>query len=88
MCVYESSQVQFTYFSSFLADTDIILFSAVKEEVNSLRTRFNFGAALDLDLLGIEVDDKTLIPGLAVASSRAISLAGITSLRTLFLSSC
>lgn len=63
-------------------------FSAVKEEVNSLRTRFNFGAALDLDLLGIEVDDKTLIPGLAVASSRAISLAGITSLRTLFLSSC
>lgn len=50
-------------------------FSAVKEEVNSLRTRFNFGAALDLDLLGIEVDDKTLIPGLAVASSRAISLA-------------
>ncbi|XP_010257188.1 PREDICTED: uncharacterized protein LOC104597391 [Nelumbo nucifera] len=50
-------------------------FSAVQEEVSSLRTRFTFGASLDLDLLGIEIDDKTLIPGLAVASSRAIPLA-------------
>ncbi|XP_051147537.1 protein TAB2 homolog, chloroplastic isoform X2 [Andrographis paniculata] len=30
----------------------------------------------DLDLLGIEVDEKTLIPGIAVSSSRATPLAG------------
>ncbi|MFS7928867.1 hypothetical protein Hanom_Chr04g00325831 [Helianthus anomalus] len=29
-----------------------------------------------LDLLGIEIDDNTLIPGLAVTSSRARPLAG------------
>ncbi|KAK8998479.1 hypothetical protein V6N11_083868 [Hibiscus sabdariffa] len=50
-------------------------FSAVREEVLSLDERFVFGAGLDLDLLGIEVDDNTLIPGLAVASSRAKPLA-------------
>lgn len=41
-----------------------------------MKTRYVFGASLDLDLLGIEIDDKTLIPGLAVASSRAKPLAG------------
>ncbi|XP_057978612.1 protein TAB2 homolog, chloroplastic [Malania oleifera] len=50
-------------------------FSSVKEEVSLLKTRFAFGASMDLDLLGIEIDDKTLIPGLAVASSRAKPLA-------------
>ncbi|KAA8520235.1 hypothetical protein F0562_014491 [Nyssa sinensis] len=50
-------------------------FSAVQEEASSVETRFAFGASLDLDLLGIEIDDKTLIPGLAVASSRAKPLA-------------
>ncbi|KAJ6385291.1 hypothetical protein OIU77_028472 [Salix suchowensis] len=50
-------------------------FSAVREEIASLETRFVFGASLDLDLLGIEIDDKALIPGLAVASSRAEPLA-------------
>lgn len=50
-------------------------FSAVREEILSMDKRFVFGAGLDLDLLGIEVDDKTLIPGLAVASSRAKPLA-------------
>ncbi|KAI5576531.1 hypothetical protein BDE02_09G051200 [Populus trichocarpa] len=50
-------------------------FSAVREEIASLETRFFFGASLDLDLLGIEIDDKTMIPGLAVASSRAEPLA-------------
>lgn len=34
------------------------------------------GAGLDLDLLGLEIDDNTLIPGLAVASSSATALAG------------
>ncbi|CAI9786095.1 unnamed protein product [Fraxinus pennsylvanica] len=48
-------------------------FSAVQEELSCLDSRF--GATLDLDLLGIEVDDKTLIPGLAVATSRAKPLA-------------
>ncbi|KAK4411062.1 protein TAB2, chloroplastic [Sesamum angolense] len=51
-------------------------FSAVQEEVSSFQTRFSFGASLDLDLLGIEVGAKTLVPGLAVASSRAKPLAG------------
>lgn len=50
-------------------------FSAVQEEVSSLKAKYAFGASLDLDLLGIEVDEKTLIPGLAVASSRAKPLA-------------
>lgn len=36
-----------------------------------------FGSSLDLDLLGIEIDDKTMIPGLSVASSRAQPLAGM-----------
>lgn len=51
-------------------------FSAVREEIASLDTRSIFGAGLDLDLLGIEIDDNTLVPGLAVASSRAKPLAG------------
>ncbi|XP_062174853.1 protein TAB2 homolog, chloroplastic [Alnus glutinosa] len=50
-------------------------FSDIREEVSSLETKFVFGAGLDLDLLGIEIDDKTLVPGLAVASSRAQPLA-------------
>ncbi|KAI5576526.1 hypothetical protein BDE02_09G051000 [Populus trichocarpa] len=50
-------------------------YSAVREEIASLETSFFFGASLDLDLLGIEIDDKTMIPGLAVASSRAEPLA-------------
>lgn len=50
-------------------------FSAVQEEVSSLELRYAFGGGLDLDLLGIEIEDKTLIPGLAVASSRAKPLA-------------
>lgn len=56
-----------------------LLFSAVREEASSLETTFVFGAGLDLDLLGIEIDDKTLVPGLAVTSSRAKPLAGIYS---------
>ncbi|KAF8398400.1 hypothetical protein HHK36_017327 [Tetracentron sinense] len=50
-------------------------FSAVQEELSSLETRFAFRSGLDLDLLGIEIDDKTLIPGLAISSSRAKPLA-------------
>ncbi|PON74223.1 RNA binding protein [Parasponia andersonii] len=50
-------------------------FSAVREETSSLAKQRVFGSSLDLDLLGIEIDDKTLIPGLAVASSRAKPLA-------------
>ncbi|CAH9133191.1 unnamed protein product [Cuscuta epithymum] len=49
--------------------------SAVQEEVSSLQTRDMLGATLDLDLLGIEIGEETLIPGLAVASSRAKPLA-------------
>lgn len=50
-------------------------YAAVKAEVSSLETRYAFGASLDLDLFGIEIEDGTLIPGLAVASSRAKPLA-------------
>ncbi|XP_077209813.1 RNA binding protein isoform X2 [Tasmannia lanceolata] len=50
-------------------------FSAVQEEVSSLETRFAFGGSLDLDLLAIDIDDNALVPGLAVASSRAKPLA-------------
>lgn len=45
--------------------------------MSSLETRRLFGASLDLDLLGIEIDDQTLIPGLSVASSRGRPLAGV-----------
>ncbi|KAL6989698.1 Protein TAB2 chloroplastic [Sarracenia purpurea var. burkii] len=50
-------------------------FSVVQQEASSLETRYVFGASIDLDLLGIDIDDKILIPGLAVASSRAKPLA-------------
>ncbi|KAD4888517.1 hypothetical protein R6Q59_034481 [Mikania micrantha] len=50
-------------------------FSDVKKELAALEKSFAFGATLDLDLLGIETNDNTLIPGLAVASSRAKPLA-------------
>ncbi|KAK6933819.1 RNA-binding protein Tab2/Atab2, C-terminal [Dillenia turbinata] len=50
-------------------------FSAVQEEVATLKRTFTFGASFDVELLGIEIDDKTLIPGLAVATSRAKPLA-------------
>ncbi|KAL4198388.1 hypothetical protein AMTRI_Chr03g45620 [Amborella trichopoda] len=50
-------------------------FSAVQEEIMTLEKRFAFGAGLDLDLLGIDIEDSTLVPGLAVASSRSKPLA-------------
>ncbi|TVU29282.1 hypothetical protein EJB05_20842, partial [Eragrostis curvula] len=50
-------------------------FSAVREEVESLQRRYAFGAGLDLDLLGFELDDSTLVPGVAVESTRAKPLA-------------
>lgn len=51
-------------------------YSAVREEISDFEEKFVFGATLDLDLLGIDVDENTLIPGLSVASSRAKPLAG------------
>ncbi|CAL5201697.1 unnamed protein product [Lathyrus oleraceus] len=50
-------------------------YSAVREEASASEERFGYGSGLDLDLLGIEIDEKTLIPGLAVASSRAKDLS-------------
>lgn len=50
-------------------------FSAVQETSSSFETKYAFGGNLDLDLLGIEIEDDALIPGLAVASSRAKPLA-------------
>ncbi|CAM0945289.1 unnamed protein product [Alopecurus aequalis] len=51
-------------------------FSDVREEVELLERRYAFGAGLDLDLLGFELDETTLVPGVAVESSRAKPLAG------------
>ncbi|OEL27150.1 hypothetical protein BAE44_0011835 [Dichanthelium oligosanthes] len=62
-------------------------FSAVREEVESLARRYAFGAGLDLDLLGFELDDSTLVPGVAVESSRAKPLAGRRLTRTFVFSS-
>uniref|UniRef100_A0ACD5YSS0 Uncharacterized protein n=1 Tax=Avena sativa TaxID=4498 RepID=A0ACD5YSS0_AVESA len=50
-------------------------FSDVREEVELLERRYAFGAGLDLDLLGFELDETTLVPGVAVESSRAKPLA-------------
>ncbi|KAK1288142.1 hypothetical protein QJS10_CPB19g00781 [Acorus calamus] len=50
-------------------------YTAVQEEISSLESRYAFGGNLDLDLLGLEIDNDTLVPGLAVASSRAKPLA-------------
>ena len=66
----------------------ILPLSAVREEISSMEKTFAFGASLDLDLLGIEIADKTLIPGLAVASSRSKPLAGThINLKSLFATS-
>lgn len=51
--------------------------SAVKDELSNLRKRNAFGGSLDLDLLGIEIGERTLVPGVAVASARAKPLAGM-----------
>lgn len=65
-------------------DLQFKLFVAVREEVSNLETRLAFGSSLDLDLLGIEIEDNTLIPGLAVVSSRAKPLAGIIVVLSIF----
>ncbi|PKA52455.1 hypothetical protein AXF42_Ash020416 [Apostasia shenzhenica] len=49
-------------------------FSAVREEISQVK-RYAFGGTLDLDLLGFEIEGTTLVPGVAVASSRAKPLA-------------
>ncbi|XP_059075903.1 protein TAB2 homolog, chloroplastic-like [Cryptomeria japonica] len=38
-----------------------------------------FGSVLDLQVLGFELPDDALIPGVAVATSRAIALAAFTN---------
>ncbi|KAF6149523.1 hypothetical protein GIB67_003671 [Kingdonia uniflora] len=50
------------------------------EEATSLERNKAFGVDLDLDLLGIEIDEKTLVPRPANASSHARSLAASTTL--------
>ncbi|KAL2330774.1 hypothetical protein Fmac_018355 [Flemingia macrophylla] len=51
-------------------------YSAVREEVSSLEKGV-WGSGLDLDLLSLDIDNKTLIPGLAVASSNSTALAAL-----------
>lgn len=70
------SVYEHTHFLTPSGDVLFSFFVAVREEISGLDTRYVFGSGLDLDLLGIEIDDNTLIPGLAVGSSRAKPLAG------------
>ncbi|KAL5160100.1 Protein TAB2, chloroplastic [Glycine soja] len=51
-------------------------YSAVREEISTFE-RGVCGSGLDLDLLGLDIDDKTLIPGLSVASSNSTALAAL-----------
>ncbi|KAG4982543.1 hypothetical protein AAZX31_10G084900 [Glycine max] len=51
-------------------------YSAVREEISTFE-RGVCGSGLDLELLGLDIDDKTLIPGLSVASSNATALAAL-----------
>ena len=53
---------------------------ALKGELEqSLTTGKAFGSALDIDMLGLDVDDDTLVPGVAVYSRRADPMAAWTN---------
>eukprot|EP00252_Welwitschia_mirabilis_P014876 TRINITY_DN32932_c0_g1_i1.p1 TRINITY_DN32932_c0_g1~~TRINITY_DN32932_c0_g1_i1.p1 ORF type:complete len:394 (-),score=59.31 TRINITY_DN32932_c0_g1_i1:269-1450(-) len=54
-------------------------FEALQEEIATVQNGSVFGSVLDLNLLGIECSDDILIPGIAVASSRAMPLAACTN---------
>jgi hypothetical protein len=55
----------------------------VQEELAIVQEESSFGSVLDLDILGISLSDDALTPGVAIASSRAIGLAGRLSLQIL-----
>ncbi len=50
------------------------------EELEAVERGAMFGSVLDLDTLGIDLSSDIMIPGVAVASSRATPLAGLTLL--------
>lgn len=50
--------------------------SGVLEEMDGVLRGSVFGSVLDLDTLNIELSPDVMIPGVAVASSRATPLAG------------
>lgn len=51
----------------------------VQEEMAIVQEESSFGSVLDLDILGINLSDDSLIPGVAIASSRATGLAAWTN---------
>ncbi|KAH9301961.1 hypothetical protein KI387_013544, partial [Taxus chinensis] len=53
--------------------------AAVQEEMDIVQQGSTFGSVLDLDVIGIDLSDDTLIPGVAVATSRATALAAFTN---------
>lgn len=53
--------------------------AAVQEEMAAVQDESCFGSVLDLDVLGISLSDDTLIPGVSIASSRALGLAAWTN---------
>ncbi len=54
--------------------------TGVLEELEAVERGAMFGSVLDLDTLGIDLSSDIMIPGVAVASSRATPLAGLTLL--------
>uniref|UniRef100_A0A0C9S904 TSA: Wollemia nobilis Ref_Wollemi_Transcript_9878_1291 transcribed RNA sequence n=1 Tax=Wollemia nobilis TaxID=56998 RepID=A0A0C9S904_9CONI len=53
--------------------------AAIREEMLIVQQGSTFGSVLDLDVLEIDLSDDTLIPGVAVTSSRATALAAWTN---------
>ncbi|KAL2651059.1 hypothetical protein R1flu_019187 [Riccia fluitans] len=54
-------------------------FSGVLEEIASVERGDTFGSSLDLETMGIDLPPDAMIPGIAVASSRATPLAAWTN---------
>ena len=70
--------------TAILKLSSLVYCSAVKNELSNLRKKNAFGGSLDLDLLGIEIEERTLVPGVAVASARAKPLAGMCFWKYIF----
>lgn len=53
--------------------------SALKEEIAAVEKGDNFGSIFDLETLGLDLPPDAMIPGVAVASQRAVPLAAWTN---------
>lgn len=59
--------------------------SGVIEEVSAVENGNSFGSYFPLEILGLDLPPNAIIPGVAVASSRATPLAGENPLRSYFI---